>query len=1078
MIKEVEKMSETLYVKYNSLRRPEFQTVSCFVREEGRLFVEKHAASPKANPHLQEIAANYRLFQNYYNQIHLLPCEEQDCVLRFPFLRGPSLLSELDFSKSLAEIRTDIVLLFDTIFDINREYVSEFQITESFRTFFLSGEACEAEVACEKLLNGCTALTLCDLDPLFSNFIRFGSELFCIDYEWTVNFPVPLDFLKYRMLRYLYNDKLSSLEGRISVPGFLRLFGFSGEEQDLFMLLDNQFQEHVHGKNRAYLYTARYEKPSRRFDQIIEDLAAKNIHIANLETAESALRTRNEAQAESLEAFSKRTEKLENTINSLNDYAHRLQQIIHTQQEQIKEYRKCMRNPLYGAAYASRKLTEKISGKLSWKPAENSYSPKLRQEAVPSGELRETVLPDYETWILRKEATENARIKDPSGSRMAYRPLISVLVPVYNVLDRHLIPCIESVLNQTYQNLELCLADDCSTWPNVRKTLQKYEKDPRVKIIYREQNGHISECTNTALAAASGEFAGLLDCDDLLSPYALYEIAARLNENPELDFIYSDEDKVDDDGQNRHYPHFKPDWSPDTLMSNMYTCHFTIYRTSLIRKAGGLRTEYNGSQDYDLALRIAELTTRDRISHIDKILYHWRERPESTSMNAEVKPYVFEASRKAKLASLARRHIAGTAVHVDIMNQYNIVYETPGDPLVSILIPSKDHPEVARRCVSSIVEKTDYRNFEILLIDNGSNNENRILYEQFCRDFGVAYLYVPMEFNFSRMNNLGASKAKGEYLALVNDDIEITDEKWLGTMLGQAMLEYAGAVGCKLLYPDTRLIQHIGVINLERGPAHMYSGLSDEPVYPFGRNRLHYNLLAVTAACLVVKKSRYFKVGGMDESFAVSYNDVDFCMKLYEVGYFNVVRNDVVLLHHESLSRGDDLADLYKMQRLMQEEERLYGIHPRFAHRDPFYNRHYSKTSNDFSLDFENFEENLSKVSFKEFRMPPEKDFNGNIDRISVERYLEIEGWCLRRDLPDNDNLSYSLVLKGEGKSYRISVFRIVREDVAKAFPECGNISRCGFRVRFHRDKIRDGRYEIFLVSPKGSWRSGIFLVK
>ena len=1075
-------MSETLYVKYNSLRRPEFQTASCFVREEGGLFVEKHAASPKAVPHLQEIAANYRLFRNYYNQIRLLPCEERDGVLRFPFLRGSSLLSELDFSKDLAEIRNDIVLLFDTIFDIRPEYVSEFQITESFRTFFLSGETTETEAACEKLLKGRTALTLCDLDPLFSNFIRSGSELFCIDYEWTADFPVPVDFLKYRMLRYLYNDKLSSLEARISVPGFLRLFGFSGEEQDLFGLLDDRFQDHVHGKDRTYLYTARYEKPSRRFDQIIADLAAKDVHIANLQSAGSELKTKYETKTASLEAsleaFSKRMKELKNTIDSLNDYTHGLQQIIHAQQGQIEKYRKCLRNPLYGAAYASRKLAKKITGKLSGAPAENPCPPELPQDPFPAAAPPETVLPDYETWILQKEAAENARIEDPSGSRLAYRPLISVLVPVYNVLDRHLIPCIESVLNQTYQNLELCLADDCSTWPNVRKTLQKYENDPRVKIIYREQNGHISECTNTALAAASGEFAGLLDCDDLLSPYALYEMAARLNENPELDFIYSDEDKVDDDGRNRHYPNFKPDWSPDTLMSNMYTCHFTIYRTSLVRKAGGLRSEYNGSQDYDLALRIAELTTRDRIAHIDKVLYHWRERPESTSVNAEIKPYVFEASRKAKLASLARRRITGTAVHVDIMNQYNIVYDTPGDPLVSILIPSKDHPDVAHRCVSSIVERTDYRNFEILLIDNGSSNENRILYEQFCKDFGVTYLYEPMEFNFSRMNNLGASKAKGEYLALVNDDIEITDEKWLGTMLGQAMLEYAGAVGCKLLYPDTRLIQHIGVINLERGPAHMYSGLSDEPVYPFGRNRLHYNLLAVTAACLVVKKSRYFKVGGMDESFAVSYNDVDFCMKLYEVGYFNVVRNDVVLLHHESLSRGNDLADLSKMRRLMREEERLYGIHPQFAHRDPFYNRHYSKTSNDFSLDFENFEENLSAVSSKEFRMPPEKEFNGNIDRISVERYIEIEGWCLRRDLPDNDSLTYSLVLKGEEKNYRISVFRIAREDVAKAFPECGNISRCGFRVRFHRDRIRDGRYEIFLASSKGSWRSGSFLEK
>ena len=222
---------------------------------------------------------------------------------------------------------------------------------------------------------------------------------------------------------------------------------------------------------------------------------------------------------------------------------------------------------------------------------------------------------------------------------MTEKPLVSVIINFYNS-EKYLSETIDSLISQTYDNWELCLADDKSTWDNVRETLEKYEDHPKIKIVYRKENGHISEATNSALSVASGDFVGLLDCDDLLTPNALYEVALKLNENRDLDFIYSDEDKVDDDGNNRHMPHFKPDWSPDTLMSNMYTCHFTVYRKSLVEKVGGLRTECNGSQDYDLALRIMDETTPDKISHIAKILYHWREREESTSGNATVKPYV------------------------------------------------------------------------------------------------------------------------------------------------------------------------------------------------------------------------------------------------------------------------------------------------------------------------------------------------------------------------------------------------------------------------------------------------------
>ena len=1073
-------MSETLYVKYNSTRMPEYQAATRFVQEDGMLFVEKYAPSRRAAAHVLQIETNARLLQNYYTNIRVLPCSIVNGAVRSRFLKdAASLSSVIDCSADLSTIREQIVCLLDTIFEIRTSYKTDFELTEDFREFFLYGGDDETRLeTCRRILGGRPAFTVANLDPMFSNFMKDGEVLYCIDCEWVVSFPVPADFLKYRVLRYLYNDKRVSLEGRISVNGFLHLFQFSSEEQELFGFLDDRFQDRIHGTARKYLYPARCEKPSVSFDSITARAQELEVQNAKLEKTCTD-------QAEALKAQLERSEQLEETIRSLNEYGHELQKIIRFQEQKLDTVRRGIKNPLFGAAEVSRYVSRKLKNKLL--PLRQYALPDLEAENARGSDAEGQstveavfgdVLMDYETWITRKEEREQAMIPDPSGSHLAFRPLISVLVPVYNVLDRHLVPCIESVLNQTYQNLELCLADDCSTWQNVRETLKKYENDPRVKIVYRRENGHISECTNSALSMATGDFVGLLDCDDLLSPYALYEMAAKLNENPELDFIYSDEDKIDDEGKHRHYPNFKPDWSPDTLMSNMYTCHFTIYRTSLVRQAGGLRSEFNGSQDYDLALRIADMTTPDRIAHIDKILYHWRTRPESTSGDAGVKPYVFEAARKAKMASLARRGLCGTTALVDVMNQYNVVYEPAGMPLVSILIPSRDHPDLARQCIVSIFEKTDYRNFEIILIDNGSSPENRSAYEAFCHDYGVNYVYEPMEFNFSRMNNLAASRSQGDYLALLNDDIEITNSRWLGTMLGQAMLPYAGAVGCKLLYPQNRLIQHVGVVNLERGPVHMFAGLPDEPIYPFGRNRLHYNVLAVTAACLVVKKSRYYEVGGLDESYAVSYNDVDFCMKLYEAGYYNVVRNDVTLYHHESVSRGSDLTDRGKMRRLMQEEDRLYKSHPQFAHRDPFYNRHYTQTANDFSLDFENFAEHVSPVSLCESPLPPVKEFYGHIDRISSERYIEIEGWCLLREYQNNSSLPRRICLKGKDRIWQIKAYPVDRKDVEDQFSFMKNITRCGFRCRFPENRIGYENYEIFVVTPKGSWRTGVHLEK
>ena len=537
-----------------------------------------------------------------------------------------------------------------------------------------------------------------------------------------------------------------------------------------------------------------------------------------------------------------------------------------------------------------------------------------------------------------------------STKPLNYTPLISVVAPVYNVKREFLVSCIESVRSQTYENWELVLVDDCSTMDEVRSTLLEYEGKERIKIIYREKNGHISACTNTGIENTTGEFVGLLDCDDTLAPNALYEVAKLLNDNKELDFIYSDEDLMTENGKKRMNAFFKPDWSPDTFMSLMYTCHFSVYRRSLLKELGGLRVGYEGSQDYDLVLRVMEKTKK--IGHIPKILYHWRARKESTANALSAKPYIKETTVHAKKDALKRRGLTGHLEWEELTRQYRVVYEPHNNPKVSVVIPSKDNYNVLLQCIKSLYDITEYKNFEVLVIDNGSTEENRQRIKKMLSSYGARYEYRPMEFNFSSMCNIGASLTDGELILFLNDDIEIRGGEWLLRLAGHAALPHAGAVGCKLYYPGEKEIQHCGVLNLPIGPGHAFHHFTDKGmVLYYGRNLLEYNFSAVTGACLMVERKKFDEVGGFDESLAVAYNDVELCFKLIEAGYFNVLRNDVVMIHHESVSRGYEDVSKEKLARQKREMKRLYELHPNWKGKDPFYNINLTRDKGDFSFD-------------------------------------------------------------------------------------------------------------------------------
>lgn len=535
----------------------------------------------------------------------------------------------------------------------------------------------------------------------------------------------------------------------------------------------------------------------------------------------------------------------------------------------------------------------------------------------------------YQKWIKKNE--KGIR----KVEKLAVNPLISVVVPVYDVPEKMLVACIESVRRQTYANWQLCLADDASTMECVKEVLARYESQPQITVVYRRENGHISRATNSALEVAEGEFVAFMDCDDTLAPNALYEVAKLLNEDTQLDFIYSDEDKIDESGKRRFYPHFKADWSPDTLMSLMYTSHLGVYRRTLVEEVGGLRVGFEGAQDYDLTLRIVEKT--DHIAHIPKILYHWRERMGSTSAEAMAKPYVLEAQKKAKEEALIRRGLKGQVVYDPDTVQFIVNYTPDEKPLISIIIPSKDNFTVYSRCVTSILKLSTYPNYEIVTVDNGSSETNRKKYEAFCKENGVKYIHKEEVFNFSAMCNKGVAHAKGELLLFLNDDTEVITEDWMERMAGQALLSHTGAVGAKLYYPNSRLIQHCGVICRKEGPSHLLCQANDDEVSDFARNRLNYNFAAVTGACLMVARDKFDEINGFDEDLPIAYNDVDLCFCLLESGYYNVQRNDVCLYHYESLSRGDDAKDKEKFERLKREREFLYKKHPMWRTKDSFY---------------------------------------------------------------------------------------------------------------------------------------------
>lgn len=542
-------------------------------------------------------------------------------------------------------------------------------------------------------------------------------------------------------------------------------------------------------------------------------------------------------------------------------------------------------------------------------PKLKSVADRALRQLVPSLQNKDS----YQYWLEKNfpDFIEINKLK-AADKEMNYRPLISVVVPTYNTDPQFLRDCIESVQAQIYDNWELVIVDDASPNEIVRDIIKEYaEEDSRLKVKFLAENLHIAGATNEAFAVATGEFVGLFDHDDLLWPNALFEVAKALNADKTIDFLYSDEDKI---GVNRHEhfnAFFKPDWNPDFLHSVNYITHFSVVRKSLLDTLGGEKKEYNGAQDWDLIMRITSAT--DKIHHIPKVLYSWRVHDASTAKDTGAKPYVVEAQRRAITDDLTRRGHPEAVVEQDPVHTgyWRVRYPLQNEPLVSIVIPSKNQYKIVKRCIESIYENSTYKNFEIILVDTGSDDSAVLSwYKTVKRNYSNFKVvdWPEQPFSYARSCNEGARQANGEIIIMLNNDTEVITPDWIEQLAGDAQRKEVGAVGCLLFFPDKHHIQHAGVgVGLGGVAANSFSMMTLQHAMSQTQHLMintRHNMTAVTAACMAIRKSVFNEIGGFDEEFRVTYNDVDLCLKLYDKGYQNVYTPHVRLVHHESISVG------------------------------------------------------------------------------------------------------------------------------------------------------------------------------
>jgi GT2 family glycosyltransferase len=583
---------------------------------------------------------------------------------------------------------------------------------------------------------------------------------------------------------------------------------------------------------------------------------------------------------------------------------------------------------------------------------------------VRDSAIQERRLVKYTRWVAECDSWSQAglRLLKQKSDALHYKPKFSIVVPVYNTPGEWLRKAIDSVLAQVYPNWELCICDDRSRDAHIRKILESYQQaDGRIKLVFRAENGHISQATNDAMSLVTGDYMCLMDHDDEIEPHALFEFAKVLNDDPTVDFIYSDEDKISAKGV-RYDPFFKADWSPELIESCMYTAHLACYDMRIVGKIGGFRSECNGAQDYDFVLRYTEHVKN--VKHVPKILYHWRAIPGSTALSMDGKDYVICAAVRALEDRLQRTGRTGTVTPNRYKGAFDIRRDVVGNPLVSIVIPSANRNGVVRNltvdllanCIESIIGKSSYQNIEIIVVDNGDLQASTLLRLKKFRE--IKYVtYLRPKINVAAKMNMGAACARGDFLLFLNDDTEVITSDWIESMLSIGQLAGVGAVGAKLLF-ENETIQHVGVTFCEGLPDQIRVNYpADDPGYFFSTVATK-NYLAVTGACILVARDLFLDIGGFDEQFAINYNDIDLCLKLAKSGRRVVYSPLAQLYHFESKSRKREVTkDEIELFETRWKENLKY---------DPYYGRNLTLKPPTYELHFD-FTQRLDEFAQSEF---------------------------------------------------------------------------------------------------------------
>ena len=905
---------QVLYVKYNSARQPAFRVTTEICEDANGLFVRKRAGEEAARAHLETIHKNGALLQDYYEDIHVIHSEPDETCLRFPYIKGRTLAEQIDARRldkdgfiALVNEKLRAVL------SVRARYRVPFEATPEFEALFGKAD-----------IDSVPALNPANIDSLFPNFVENETGVHCIDCEWVCPFPVPVDFIRYRILRYLYLNQVQSQLKGVSLEEMLGWFGFSETDLETYWEMEKRFQQLIHGEKWKYIYTERYKKPILSFEdeeriirnkeEIIHD---KDVHIGNLE---DQIRAKNARIVQLNEQFQ--------TIS--NAFFWRITKPARATVDWFK-----------------RTVTKHESLFLTLRMAKDAlcHGPKYASQRRRTYLENKNKVREANSWPTAEERDRQKNERFPRDITF------SILVPLYNTPEKYLRQMIRSVQDQTYEKWELCLADGSD---EAHGAVRQYceaiaRQDRRIKYKKLAKNGGISENTNACIEMATGDYIALFDHDDILHPSALYENMKVICEK-DADFIYSDENTFHEEPTDAYWPHYKPDYAPDTLRSYNYICHLTVFkRTLLDAVGGGFRSQFDGSQDYDLFLRLTEKARN--IAHIPKVLYYWRGHSGSVASDVAAKSYTMDAARAALAEHLKRVGLSGTVLDSTIPSTYKIQYDIAGEPLVSIVIPNMDHVDDLKKCIDSITAKSTWKRYEIVVVENNSKEPGTFEYYRSIENRPEIRI-VKWEggFNFSAICNYGARAAKGDYILLLNNDIQVITPDWLEQMLMFAQRDDVGAVGAMLYYPDDT-IQHAGVILGIGGVAGHSHKYFERGKYGYAsRLTIAQNLSAVTAACCMISRDAWERVGGLDEAFTVAFNDVDLCMRIRKAGYLIVWTPYAELYHFESKSRGaEDTPE--KQMRFKSEIDRFYDKWgDALAAGDPYYNPNLTLEREDFSF--------------------------------------------------------------------------------------------------------------------------------